>query len=91
MAASTWLCVAHLTDLSVHVPAQPLWTCKECYVYQIPPLKNESGHRANDWDVNKWLWSGALKVTSKGNSAFSFIAFECYVFFDEYVEVQCWA
>ena len=24
-----------------------LWTCKECYVYQIPPLRNESGHRAN--------------------------------------------
>ena len=47
--------------------AQLLWTCKECYVYQIPPLKNESGHRANDWDVNKWLWSGALKVTSIGN------------------------
>jgi len=35
-------------------------------VYQIPPLKNESGHRANDWDVNKWLWSGALKVTATG-------------------------
>jgi hypothetical protein len=45
-----------------------LWTCKECYVYQIPPLKNESGHRANDWDVNKWLWSGALKLTAKGNT-----------------------
>ena len=44
-----------------------LWTCKECYVYQIPPLKNESGHRANDWDVNKWLWSGTIKVTSRGN------------------------
>ena len=43
-----------------------LWTCKECYVYQIPPLKNESGHRANDWDVNKWLWSGALKITATG-------------------------
>lgn len=78
-----------------------LWTCKECYVYQvglpastitthpsqlafarsctsqslnhhrwtfaqIPPLKNESGHRANDWDVNKWLWSGALKMTATG-------------------------
>ena len=68
MAASTWPCAAHLTDLSVHVPAQPLWTCKECYVYQIPPLKNESGHRANDWDVNKWLWSGALKVTAKGTT-----------------------
>ncbi|KAL3918011.1 MAG: hypothetical protein SGPRY_006173 [Prymnesium sp.] len=45
-----------------------LWTCKECYVYQIPPLKSESGHRANDWDVNKWLWSGTLKVVAKGNT-----------------------
>lgn len=45
---------------------QLLWTCKECYIYQIPPLKNESGHRANDWDVNKWLWSGGLRVTSLG-------------------------
>lgn len=44
-----------------------LWTCKECYVYQIPPLKNESGHRANDWDVNKWLWSGTIKVVAKGD------------------------
>ena len=46
--------------------AQPLWTCKECYVYQIPPLKNESGHRANDWNVDKWLWTGRLRVVSKG-------------------------
>ena len=44
-----------------------LWTCKECYIYKIPPLKNESGHRANDWNVNEWLWQGALKVISKGN------------------------
>ena len=43
-----------------------LWTCKECYVYHIPPLKNESGHRANDWDVNKWLWSGKLIVVALG-------------------------
>lgn len=45
-----------------------VWTCKECYVYQIPPLKNESGHRANDWDVNKWLWQGALRVVTRGNT-----------------------
>ena len=45
-----------------------LWTCKECYIYKIQPLKNESGHRANDWNVNEWLWQGALKVTSKGNT-----------------------
>ena len=44
-----------------------LWTCKECYVYKIPPLKNESGHRANDWNVNEWLWQGALKIVSRGN------------------------
>merc|ERR1719261_1283093 len=44
-----------------------LWTCQEMYVYQIPPLKNESGHRANDWDVNKWLWSGTIQVKAKGN------------------------
>jgi len=54
------------TDAEANVEAL-LWTCKECYVYQIPPLKNESGHRANDWDVNKWLWSGSIKVTAKGN------------------------
>ena len=47
---------------------QLLWTpSKECYVYQIPPLKNENGHRANDWNVEKWLWQGALKVTCKGD------------------------
>ena len=43
-----------------------LYNVKECYVYQIPPLKSESGHRANDWDVNKWLWSGKLVVVAKG-------------------------
>lgn len=56
------------TDISDSDVESLLWTCKETYVYQIPPLKNENGHRANDWDVNKWLWSGALKLTSKGNT-----------------------
>mmetsp|Transcript_19188 Transcript_19188/g.48866 ORF Transcript_19188/g.48866 Transcript_19188/m.48866 type:complete len:243 (-) Transcript_19188:604-1332(-) len=40
---------------------------KEAFVYKIPPLKNESGHRANDWDVNKWLWSGRLRLAQAGN------------------------
>lgn len=26
-----------------------------------------SGHRANDWDVNKWLWQGQLKVQAQGS------------------------
>jgi hypothetical protein len=40
---------------------------QESFVYKIPPLKNESGHRANDWDVNKWLWSGRLRIAARGN------------------------
>ena len=58
--------MADEADLASEVESL-LWMCKEAYVYQIPPLKNESGHRANDWDVNKWLWSGSVKVVSKGN------------------------
>ena len=45
-----------------------LWTCQEMYVYQIPPLKNESGHRANDWDVNKWLWQGKLQLVATNDT-----------------------
>jgi hypothetical protein len=48
-------------------PEVLLWSCPEMYVYQIPPLKSESGHRANDWDVNKWLWTGKLCVYAIGN------------------------
>lgn len=48
-------------------PEVLLWSCPEMYVYHIPPLKSESGHRANDWDVNKWLWSGKLCVYAIGN------------------------
>ena len=45
-----------------------LWSCAECYVYQIPPLRNESGHRANDWDVNKWLWQGKLQLVATNDT-----------------------
>lgn len=40
---------------------------QECFVYKIPPLRSESGHRANDWDVNKWLWQGRARVAAAGN------------------------
>mmetsp|Transcript_16298 Transcript_16298/g.42237 ORF Transcript_16298/g.42237 Transcript_16298/m.42237 type:complete len:264 (+) Transcript_16298:62-853(+) len=55
-----------MTDDGPGLPASAaehnLHVIKECFVYKIPPLKNESGHRANDWDVNKWLWSGRLRI-----------------------------
>ena len=50
--ATVRACSVSLVDLCLLLLAQLLWTCKEAYVYKIPPLKNESGHRANDWDVN---------------------------------------
>lgn len=33
---------------------------------QIPPRKSAASYRADEWDVNKWAWEGALKVVSKG-------------------------
>ncbi|KAL9263394.1 Adaptin ear-binding coat-associated protein 1-like protein [Drosera capensis] len=43
-----------------------LFQVSECYVYIIPPRKTAASYRADEWDVNKWAWEGALKVVSKG-------------------------
>ncbi|KAG9446090.1 hypothetical protein H6P81_012218 [Aristolochia fimbriata] len=43
-----------------------LFQVSECYVYLIPPRKSAASYRADEWNVNKWVWEGALKVTSKG-------------------------
>ncbi|XP_020576866.1 uncharacterized protein At1g03900 [Phalaenopsis equestris] len=43
-----------------------LFHVKECYVYVIPPRKTAASYRADEWNVNKWHWEGALKVVSKG-------------------------
>ncbi|XP_047329084.1 uncharacterized protein At1g03900 [Impatiens glandulifera] len=43
-----------------------LFQVPECYVYLIPPRKSAASYRADEWDVNKWTWEGALKVYSKG-------------------------
>ena len=32
------------------------------YIYGIPPLKSNRGHRASEWDVDKPLWQGRLRV-----------------------------
>jgi len=68
MAEAAAPIVAREPSLEESDAEQQLWTCSEVYVYQIPPLKNESGHRANDWDVNKWLWSGKMQVVSQGKT-----------------------
>ncbi|KAJ3670891.1 hypothetical protein LUZ60_008317 [Juncus effusus] len=43
-----------------------LFQVAECYVYLIPPRKTAASYRADEWDVNKWVWEGTLKVVSKG-------------------------
>ncbi|XP_022750828.1 uncharacterized protein At1g03900 [Durio zibethinus] len=43
-----------------------LFHVSECYVYLIPPRKSAASYRADEWNVNKWAWEGALKVISKG-------------------------
>lgn len=38
-------------------------------VYKIPPLKQNEGHRANEWgNLSEPLWKGRLRITenSKG-------------------------
>ncbi|KAL3684502.1 hypothetical protein R1sor_002524 [Riccia sorocarpa] len=47
-----------------------LFHVKECYVYLIPPRKSAASYRADEWDINKWNWEGALKVVSKGEDCF---------------------
>ncbi|KAJ8638884.1 hypothetical protein MRB53_015578 [Persea americana] len=42
-----------------------LFQVAECYVYLIPPRMSAASYRADEWDVNKWAWEGALKVVSK--------------------------
>jgi len=34
-------------------------------VYAIPPSATHAGHRADSWDVDKWLRAVRVKVTSK--------------------------
>ncbi|WOK95748.1 hypothetical protein Cni_G04455 [Canna indica] len=43
-----------------------LFHANECYVYLIPPRKTAASYRADEWNVNKWVWEGTLKVISKG-------------------------
>jgi hypothetical protein len=37
-------------------------TIKECFIYKVPPLKSASGHRAEDWGLDKPLFTGCLQI-----------------------------
>eukprot|EP00898_Chlorokybus_atmophyticus_P006896 jgi/Chlat1/7207/Chrsp57S06854 len=44
-----------------------LFQAKECYVYKIPPRMSTLSYRADEWDVNKWVWEGACRVVATGS------------------------
>jgi hypothetical protein len=40
-----------------------VYICREVSVYKIPPLKQNEGHRAQDWgDLAAPLWKGRLRI-----------------------------
>lgn len=39
----------------------------ETYIYSIPPLKSNRGHRASEWDAENPLWKGRLTMLEVEN------------------------
>lgn len=46
-----------------------LFACKEAYVYKPPPATTV-GHRAELWNVNKWLQEVSVRVVSQDEACF---------------------
>ena len=42
-----------------------LWL--QCFVYQLPARASNKGHVAAQWDLEKPVWRGRLKVSSVGS------------------------
>ncbi|EGD75295.1 hypothetical protein PTSG_06947 [Salpingoeca rosetta] len=39
---------------------------RQCFVYRLPPRPSTKGYRAADWGLDKPMWTGRVKVTTKG-------------------------
>jgi len=42
----------------------PVFRAPTAYVYAVPPARTAAGHRADDWDVNKWLAKVSLLLAT---------------------------
>jgi len=39
----------------------------EVFVFKIPPLTTNRGHKAADWNLNEPEWTGRMRLVAKGN------------------------
>eukprot|EP01116_Phalansterium_solitarium_P018722 TRINITY_DN5067_c0_g1_i1.p2 TRINITY_DN5067_c0_g1~~TRINITY_DN5067_c0_g1_i1.p2 ORF type:complete len:250 (+),score=63.08 TRINITY_DN5067_c0_g1_i1:80-829(+) len=39
---------------------------KECFVYKIPVRSSAAGYKAQDWNVEQFIWTGRLRVVALG-------------------------
>jgi len=46
---------------------------RECFVYRIPPRGTSKGYRAADWNVESYIWTGRLRIASRGEQAIIFL------------------
>ena len=47
---------------TVEICEQLLLSIAECFVYKIPPLRNASGHRAEEWDLANPIITGCSRI-----------------------------
>lgn len=45
-----------------------LTVLKECFVYRIPVRTSAAGYKAQDWNVEQFLWTGRLKIVALGDN-----------------------
>ncbi|KAK9239807.1 hypothetical protein V1525DRAFT_371626 [Lipomyces kononenkoae] len=46
-----------------------IFICREVLVYQIPPLRSSKGYCASEWDVDRPIWRGRLRVLEIASDA----------------------
>ena len=46
----------------VELPEQRLLSLNEVFVYKVPAMSSASGHRAEDWGLDKPLFTGLLRI-----------------------------
>mmetsp|Transcript_24978 Transcript_24978/g.27795 ORF Transcript_24978/g.27795 Transcript_24978/m.27795 type:complete len:267 (-) Transcript_24978:31-831(-) len=42
----------------------------ECFVYNIPPRKSALGHKAADWNIAAFLWTGRCRIVEREDVAY---------------------